>query len=767
MREGLWQTPFPGQPAYLLPPIAYSGDGPAGFKHDPGTALSTAQRGCFFLSEFPSGKMRAFRISRDGASFRPEPAQLVHEGLMAIGLGWHPDGSLMVVDWIGGYPLDGLGAVWCATTSALSPQRAETQQLLAAGFAKRTVPELRVLLGHADQRVRLGAQLELARLAEKAALLEVARDPGAPLLARVHALWGYGQLLRASKASPKEVLPFLREDDPELRAQTLRILGESPVEGKLLIPSLADENPRVRLHAALALGRLRVPAAVEALFTLAENDAGVPVLRHAAVTGLTGCATAEQLAAKSTHPSVAMRLVSVVALRRQGSPLVRAFLSDAENAVAEEAARAIHDDLSIPDALPQLAAVKLKSESAMRRVINANLRLGTSESASRLLGIALDNDAPRVWREEALTSLRLWSAPPPLDRVDGRARSLQPAPIASVLTPQLDALLAIADPGLKRLAIEILIAHELEARPAQIAATVADAAAAASLRAEALRLLAKKSRADAAFEQALDTALAPKSPAPLHRAALEVLLPEKPERLAAEAGALLPTGTIPDRQHAIALLARAAHPAADVHLRRLGDELLAGALNPELQLDVLEALTARAATVEQLHNQVQAYSATARGTGHSELLAGGNVENGRDVVQNHLGANCLACHALDAGGSEVGPNLRTIGSQRDRAYLLESILHPAAQIAPGYGFISITLRDQTQVSGTLLEETASDVKVRLPDGALKTITIREIATRTPPISIMPPMLGILQPREIRDVVAYLSSLTAKRTGAAK
>ena len=38
----------------------------------------------------------------------------------------------------------------------------------------------------------------------------------------------------------------------------------------------------------------------------------------------------------------------------------------------------------------------------------------------------------------------------------------------------------------------------------------------------------------------------------------------------------------------------------------------------------------------------------------------------------------------------------------------------------------------------------------------------QIATSTPPISVMPPMLGILTKTEIRDVVAYLASLKAKK-----
>jgi len=44
---------------------------------------------------------------------------------------------------------------------------------------------------------------------------------------------------------------------------------------------------------------------------------------------------------------------------------------------------------------------------------------------------------------------------------------------------------------------------------------------------------------------------------------------------------------------------------------------------------------------------------------------------------------------------------------------------------------------------------------------MKDVAPGTIVSRTQPISIMPPMLGILTPAEVRDVVAYLASLKTK------
>jgi hypothetical protein len=58
--------------------------------------------------------------------------------------------------------------------------------------------------------------------------------------------------------------------------------------------------------------------------------------------------------ALSSHPSRALRIAAVVALRRMSHPGIARFLNDSDEFIVTEAARAINDDLSIKDALPAL-----------------------------------------------------------------------------------------------------------------------------------------------------------------------------------------------------------------------------------------------------------------------------------------------------------------------------------------------------------------------------------------------------------------------------
>ena len=125
----------------------------------------------------------------------------------------------------------------------------------------------------------------------------------------------------------------------------------------------------------------------------------------------------------------------------------------------------------------------------------------------------------------------------------------------------------------------------------------------------------------------------------------------------------------------------------------------------------------------------------------------------------------MACHRFESDeGSEVGPLLKTVGGQRTATELAESLINPSAKIVPGFGFETLTLKDGEVVAGVVTAEPgllSKSYSLRLPDGAVRAIPAAQLASRTPPVSVMPPMLGILTPEEIRDVVAYLGTLRSK------
>lgn len=768
--EKLWMPAWDGQAAYHLPPVCLSSDGPAGFKYDPGTALGPEQRGMFFLTEFPSGILRGFSLVPAGASYSQGPVFLCNKGLAGIGMSWHPDGSLMVADWSGGYPLDGEGAIWRidAPAGKDAQVREETFQLLKLGVGGKTASELTALLGHADQRVRLEAQFEIVRRNDAGALINAANDRTASLPSRIHGIWGYGQLLRKSAAPVHPIMDLLNASDPEIRAQSATVLGEStasPSETGGLVSLLKDESPRVRLRASLALGRVKIPAATEPLLILAANEISDPVMRHGIVTALANCATSAELLARHNVSTKAVRLACVLALRRQSAPGIEVFLKDRETSIQSEAARAIHDNAGIPEALPalsELAAARTKEDATAFRAINANLRLGKVSNAARLLKLALQNDAKIAHRAEALGSLLAWKEPSTLDRVDGYSRKIETEPITSLLSGKLDELLSLTEPELRSTVIEIVIAHGLKPRPEQVAAIIAQHDAPPLLRAEAMRLMASTYRTSGPWKQTLQNALADAAPPELQQEALAALLPEAPQIIAERSEAILKKGKTQQRQHVIGLLAQASHASCDAVLERMGKLLVEGKCEASLQLDLMKALEERRSSNQALGELARVYSASSPGNAHMELLEGGDAVRGKDLVQNHLGANCLACHSLSDGGSNVGPNLSGIGSQRDRPYLLESLLVPSAQLAPGFGLSTISLRDGTQIGGTIDSENAESLTLKLPDGSSKIIALKEIATKTPPISMMPPMPGILSPAEIRDVVAFLSGLKTSK-----
>ncbi len=434
MDEGMFKPRFEGQPAHLTPPIAAYHPGPAGMAYEPGTALSDEWRRHFFVANFrgsaSNAVIRAFRLRSEGAGFALESDRVLLQGILTVGLKFGPDGALYLADWITGWDSKGDGRIWRVATPGATPSAAqrEVRSLLAGSLEARTATDVGLLLQHADMRVRLKAQFALVRRADITTLRLTARRADQQL-ARIHSLWGIAQLARKDPQHSTLLAEFLTDPDPEIRAQAARMVGDvrDARAADTLLPLLDDNSPRARFFAAEALGRLAYQPALPALVRmLADNNDTDVNLRHAGSLALSRIGDVSSVAALSRHASRAVRIAAVVALRRMRDPAVAQFLTDADELVVTEAARAINDDGSIEAAVPALARVleerRFTREPLLRRAINANLRLGTNDAAARLTAFAIDVSRPTAMRAEAGAALVVWQSPSAFDRVDGAYR---------------------------------------------------------------------------------------------------------------------------------------------------------------------------------------------------------------------------------------------------------------------------------------------------------------------------------------------------------
>ncbi|HRQ87456.1 MAG TPA: hypothetical protein PLA50_01570, partial [Bacteroidia bacterium] len=74
------------QPRWFTPPLGLYENGPAGFKHNPGTALGPEYAGYFFLTSAPNGQQWAFRAEPHGDSYAMRNDHQIGDGIPLVGL---------------------------------------------------------------------------------------------------------------------------------------------------------------------------------------------------------------------------------------------------------------------------------------------------------------------------------------------------------------------------------------------------------------------------------------------------------------------------------------------------------------------------------------------------------------------------------------------------------------------------------------------------------------------------------------------------------
>ena len=136
-------------------------------------------------------------------------------------------------------------------------------------------------------------------------------------------------------------------------------------------------------------------------------------------------------------------------------------------------------------------------------------------------------------------------------------------------------------------------------------------------------------------------------------------------------------------------------------------------------------------------------------------VRGGDRQNGKVVFRRV----CIACHKIGKEGSDFGPNMDDVGKRLSSYKLVESIIHPNAEVAEKYLSTSVLTSDGRSIVGLLVSETPEEVVIF--DGKeKKTVAVADIDERTQlRQSSMPEGLaGTLSPNEFLDVIVFLKSL---------
>ena len=787
MTQDMWKPRNEKQPAFQLPAIGQINGGPSGLVYNPSVSFGDEWEDTFFVVHYKGAPaasyISSFKVEENGAGFTMLDNKEFIRGFNATDLDFGPDGRLYISEYntTGWTPQDS-GAIYALEYKGEKDQNAidENEILLTADYSAKSVQELSDLLSRDHQQIRLKAQFELAKRGAEGinSFNKLATDTNASLIPRLHAVWGLGQIKNETQAGVEilEALRALLENDPEdqVRIQAARVLGDHKVESAApsLIKALNDKHNRVAMYAAIGLGRISyadaVPALIEKIKANGEEDL---FLRHGLVMALAGIDKMAWHSYKSDSSS-AVRMAVMLAMRKHNNPALSHFLADSDKAIVDETIAAIND-LQILEAreagAKHLASYinannsKLPKNAVDRfthhRLINLNWDLGDEDSAKRILDYATTPGLHRRLVAEALAAIEGWNDLNPIDTTTGlpsKANS-QRANIEALVKQALPKILEIASGRAMVQAMRIAEANGYEINSKILLGAVNDSANPASLRNQALDTLNNRKYSGLTK---ISSQLLNDKDAKVRAKALSTLMSLN-KKLGTQAGLkFAQSDNTIDQQAGLNTLAKVDGAEIDKLIAKQMQSLLDKNFNPGAMLELVDAAKARsnAEVAAKLKTYQDSIANADIMTQFAGALEGGDAANGKVIFHAGGAAECLRCHVVKSKGGKVGPNLTRIADWKDNYYLLEALIDPSASIAPGYGSLTITDASGTAISGVFMGEDETTLKLKLSDGKTKKYVKAELKDIQRPMSGMPPMNLLLKPHELRDLVAYMSTL---------
>ncbi len=780
---------FPDE--HIKPLADYGGGSPCGslYLQEPG--IPNPFGDALYTCEWGRGGVFMHPLTPNGAGFKaeqqmfleiPRPTDMDVDGL----------GRIYVSSWRdGGFNFSRPDVGYVIRLAVKDAKPAKFRDLKAAAD-ENLVKEI----GSDSAVLRLAAQRELLKRGVKPAaarLLEALASSKGPLAGRVAAIFTLEQGLGVASNS---TLSDLARKSPEVREFAIKALADLPAPGATLADNLVasyvtDPNPRVRLQAAIAIGRLGRPEKAWALLgrmgrnevppLVADPD---PLVAHVAVKALVALKAADACLAALADPKTAPG--------------------------ASMALQAMHDP-KVVDGLAKIAEGS-QDPDARKAALKALCRLYFAEAPyeGKWWGTRPDTSGPYynavTWEESEAVGKALRSAVKQSDEATSRWL------LAEMLKNKVDfeettaqALkLAEADPALRSAATDLLIGRpKLSLDAIRFLEKLATADADASARAKAIRGLLRHATQQEARESAL-RALAAISgddnpPAELVGAWTDYA---KDGRHARDAGTFARLAEGPDPGKGVVgygvLLQVDANPKAPegskADARKAIDRgwtkpetasrlLRAVALSrangyaPQVRAAMLDGRTevrqAAEFAARRLNISAKAVpTATAPKAGRpiaaipfDQVLAAVLKDKGDASVGAQLfeKQGCVNCHSVAKGEAIKGPYLGDISTRYNRSELTESILKPSAKIAQGFETKKLALNSGQVYEGFVVREAGDELELRNSSGAVSVISKKDIEeTGRSELSIMPNgLMDPLTPHDLASLLAYLESLKGK------
>ncbi len=128
-------------------------------------------------------------------------------------------------------------------------------------------------------------------------------------------------------------------------------------------------------------------------------------------------------------------------------------------------------------------------------------------------------------------------------------------------------------------------------------------------------------------------------------------------------------------------------------------------------------------------------------------------------------ALCSACHRFDGSGGSAGPDLTAVGGRFSLYDLADAIVTPGKTISDQYAWETFSLRNGSQLTARIIEETQETIAVSTnafdPTVRTEIFTSDVIRRERSPASPMPPgLINRLNPDELKDLLAYMLKLSS-------